>query len=282
MKNLKVINYHITNNCNYNCSYCFGKFNCNQNLQITEAKKIIDNFFSFFKENKVTDGRINFAGGEPTLYPHLDELIDYTTSLGLSTSIVTNGFLLSRDRIKSWQGKVKIIGLSIDSIQKDTNIKIGRSSQNIVLDLNHWQNVSTAIHESNIKLKINTVVSKFNLNEDLTPLYLSTNPNRIKLFQVHIVKGVNEHINNASISKDEFLNYCEKYDKFSHILVKEPLESMENSYLMINPKGEVVINDRGSYHRYDNCLKKRLGEIIPTLPLNADKYNSRYTLGGAV
>jgi MoaA/NifB/PqqE/SkfB family radical SAM enzyme len=42
---------------------------------------------------------INFSGGEPTLRNDLEEIISHASSRGFWTSIVTNGSLLSRDRI---------------------------------------------------------------------------------------------------------------------------------------------------------------------------------------
>jgi MoaA/NifB/PqqE/SkfB family radical SAM enzyme len=43
--------------------------------------------------------RVTFAGGEPLLAPHIDELVQAAKHrFGLRTSIVTNGSLLSLDR----------------------------------------------------------------------------------------------------------------------------------------------------------------------------------------
>ena len=160
MKNFNVVNYHITNRCNYHCNYCFGKFDGQRDPSLADAQKIICNIADFFAQNNIKDGRINFAGGEPTLYEHLDELVDYASSLGLSVSIVTNGSLLTPERICSWQGKVSCIGISIDSIDYATNIAIGRCCKNKVIDLPHFENLAKVIHECDIHLKINTVVHR--------------------------------------------------------------------------------------------------------------------------
>ena len=101
MNEFYVINYHITNSCNYHCTYCFGKVNGQKDPTLDDAKKIVDNIALHFAQSNIADGRINFAGGEPTLYEHLDELIDYTSSLGIQVSIVTNGSLLTPERIRS-------------------------------------------------------------------------------------------------------------------------------------------------------------------------------------
>ena len=150
MKNFHVVNYHITNRCNYHCTYCFGKFNGQKDPTLDDAKKIVDNIALYFAQNNITDERINFAGGEPTLYEHLDKLIDYTSSLGIRVSIVTNGSLLTPERIRSWQGKISCIGISIDSSDCDTNLTIGRCCRNKVISLSQWSKLAKAIHNCGI------------------------------------------------------------------------------------------------------------------------------------
>ena len=42
---------------------------------------------------------LSIAGGEPLLYPQLDELIAYSTKKGLKTKVYTNGFALTKNRL---------------------------------------------------------------------------------------------------------------------------------------------------------------------------------------
>lgn len=42
MKKLNVVNYHITNRCNYHCTYCFGKFCGQRDPTLVEAKQNTD------------------------------------------------------------------------------------------------------------------------------------------------------------------------------------------------------------------------------------------------
>ena len=237
MKNFHVVNYHITNRCNYHCTYCFGKFNGQKDPTLDDAKKIVDNIALYFAQNNITDGRINFAGGEPTLYEHLDELIDYTSSLGIRVSIVTNGSLLTPERIRYWQGKVSCIGISIDSIDCDTNLTIGRCCRNKVISLSQWSKLAKAIHNCGIDLKINTVVSRLNLDEDLSELYRVLSPKKIKLFQMHLIDGINDQAKPYEITEREFESFCERHEAFiKSVMVTEPCGNMENSYLMGNPE----------------------------------------------
>lgn len=76
----------ITYRCNNNCSHCYNaRSRQYPELSLEAWKEVID---------RVWDQRIPhivFTGGEPTLYPHLTELIAYAESLGVITGLNTNG-----------------------------------------------------------------------------------------------------------------------------------------------------------------------------------------------
>ena len=272
--NYNVVNFHVINECNYGCTYCFGKFDCHHPLPLKDAKRIVDEIAKYFREENIQAPRINLAGGEPTLYKHLDGLIDYICSLGISVSIVTNGALLTPKRIRAWMGKVTCIGISIDSIIKETNLKIGRENGGHTLSLEHLRLIAEEIHNCGISLKINTVVSKLNLNEDLSELYHATKPQRIKIFKIHLVKGVNDSAIPLSVSNSEFHSFCQRHMDFDPVCEKEG--DMENSYVMIDPKGALLINDNGRYTEYGNLFSQTLSALMHLLPLEQSKYDGRY------
>ena len=262
MKKFSIINFHITNNCNYRCAYCFGKFCGQPDPSLAMAEKTVDNIALYFRQNHIPDGRINLAGGEPLLYPHLDELIDCIRSHGVTVSIVTNASLLTAERVAKWQGKVSCIGISVDSLNEGTNRKIGRCCVRSAIDLAHLKALSEAMREHGIDLKINTVVSRLNLGEDLTPLYRALQPKKIKLLQMHLIRGINDKAGPYQITDDEFNCFCSRHAEFRSIIVKEPCGSMENSYLMVNPDGEFQLNDNGIYRTYGNLKAMPLGNDI--------------------
>lgn len=276
MKNFHVVNYHITNRCNYQCAYCFGKFNRQKNPTLADAKKVVESIASYFAENNITDGRINFAGGEPTLYAYFDKLIAYTSSLGIRVSIVTNGSMLTSERIRNWQGKVSCIGISIDSIDRDTNLTIGRCCINNVISPAQWRKLAKTVHGCGIALKINTVVSRLNLDQDLSKLYRELSPDKIKLFQMHLIDGINDQAKAYEIAESEFESFCERHKAFQSVIVTEPYGSMENSYLMVNPEGKIQLNDNGSYKTFGDLKTHPLSEILKNVPMNSEKFGSRY------
>jgi radical S-adenosyl methionine domain-containing protein 2 len=84
-------------------------------------------------------GKLNFAGGEPFLYPKfIGELAKYCKDdLHIeSVSIVTNGSLVKPNFFDSYGQYIDIIAISCDSFNEATNVKIGRGTGK--LRLTNW------------------------------------------------------------------------------------------------------------------------------------------------
>lgn len=84
------------NTCNIVCPGCYrGADTENQSaefIELDELKKQID----WFKQHRNIH-TISIAGGEPTLYPYLKDLIAYATKLNIRTMLFTNGLILTRE-----------------------------------------------------------------------------------------------------------------------------------------------------------------------------------------
>lgn len=277
---MNIFNFHLTDACNYRCAYCFGKFPDKKELTFEQACRVVDNIARYFSKNRIADRRVNLAGGEPLLCSYLDDLINYIFACGIKVSVITNGSLLTDERISSWKDKVYCIGLSLDSALSGTNAKIGRccSCNNKTLTVERAEEISQTIHCNDIKLKINTVVSKLNVNEDMTVFYKRLKPDRLKFLQVEIVNGINDAAAQYQIDKKAFVEFCERHRACGSDIVCEQSNGLENSYLMINPQGEFQLNDFGKYKIYGNCLEEDVGEIIKRTPIDVDKFNSRYVV----
>lgn len=273
---MNIINFHVTNSCNYRCTYCFGKFPDKTELTFEQACLVIDNIAHYFSKNGITDGRINLAGGEPLLYPHLEELIDYINAYGIKISVITNGSLLTEEIIKGWKDKVYCIGLSIDTALSETNAAIGRCCRNKTISTKQLIRLTQAIHRNGIKLKINTVVSRLNVTEDMVELYKRLKPDRLKILQMELVESVNDCAKLLVISKKAFKGFCKRHKSCCRDTVFEYSGDMENSYLMINPQGEFQLNDSGRYEIYGNCIEEEIGDILIRVPISISKFNSRY------
>jgi len=74
-----LLQLHVLNACNLKCRHCYDWKNPTVTLTYEQELTVLDNFADFLKKMEM-DGEISFTGGEPLLYDHLSELIDYAKS----------------------------------------------------------------------------------------------------------------------------------------------------------------------------------------------------------
>ena len=270
-----VINFHITERCMFNCIYCFAKFGDKAELTLEQWKCVVDNVNTYFKSNMTKNARINIAGGEPLMVPYLDELIDYIYSKGIDVSIITNGLLLDEKICKNVAKKVSMIGVSIDSIDMDTNKSIGRcTSPGKTVDLVELAKTLKYAKSVGIGIKINTVISKLNLYEDLGSWYKLIDPCRLKMLQMRINASANIIAEQYTVSNDEFDTHVNKYN--DKVLVKESSEDMENAYVIIGPQGKLISNNENDLHVIGDCVVTDFSELMQIYAIDMEKFAKRY------
>ncbi|MFA7219494.1 MAG: radical SAM protein [Synergistaceae bacterium] len=77
----------LTDRCNFCCPYCRGvRKSCRGDMPVENAKRAIEIWCEDGLQN------IRFSGGEPALYPHLNELVKFAKSRGVRRiALSTNG-----------------------------------------------------------------------------------------------------------------------------------------------------------------------------------------------
>ncbi|CAG8557768.1 136_t:CDS:1 [Paraglomus brasilianum] len=183
--------------------------------------------------------KLNFSGGEPFLKPkYLAELLQYSkTELQLeSVSIVSNGSKIERKFLEKYKAYVDILAISCDSFNERTNQKIGRGKGTHVHKITQ---ISQWCQEYGIKFKLNTVVNKYNWEEDMNVHIEHLRPFRWKCFQVLILEnenGGNNTLRDARefvITHNEFQSFIDRHQQHTCI-VPEPNNVMMNSYLILD------------------------------------------------
>ena len=100
--------------CNLSCTYCneFDKTSLPVPADVMFAR--LD------KLCELGTGIITFSGGEPTLHPDLDRLIERVRRNGAICTLITNGYLLTPERIRSLNDAgLDYLQISIDNVQPD-------------------------------------------------------------------------------------------------------------------------------------------------------------------
>ena len=265
-----VVNLHFVDYCNYRCSYCFVK---KENIMTSflNIKKIVDNLKRYFASIDVY-GRINLVGGEIFMCNYLQEVIDYIWHKGIKVSIVTNGSLLTKEFIESNRNKIESIGISVDSLNHDTNIKIGRCSKGATLSKEKLVEICKIIKANKIKLKINHCLSKYNEKENIGDFINKISPDRFKIFQMSIVEGINDKSKNMQLSHEEFKTANDKYLNYNPII--EDASEMKSSYLMIDSKGDFYI-DR-SEAPIGNAINEDFITLMDKATIDSVSFAKRY------
>ena len=86
-----------TNKCNLNCSFCScAAENRSEEMTWKQAEEII-----LLLQDMRTEGVTITGGGEPLLWPYLNQLIQKFSAVGIKTGLVTNGVLLAKQDTKA-------------------------------------------------------------------------------------------------------------------------------------------------------------------------------------
>jgi MoaA/NifB/PqqE/SkfB family radical SAM enzyme len=103
-----------TRRCNLSCAYCNEYDRVSSPVPTAEMLRRIDALAALGTEI------ITFSGGEPLLHPDLDALIRRIRSHGRIATLITNGYLLSPDRIRQLnRAGLEHLQISIDNVQPD-------------------------------------------------------------------------------------------------------------------------------------------------------------------
>ncbi|KAL6047197.1 hypothetical protein STEG23_021882 [Scotinomys teguina] len=224
--------------------------------------------------------KINFSGGEPFLQDrgeYVGKLVRFCKEeLALpSVSIVSNGSLIREKWFRDYGDFLDILAISCDSFNEEVNVLIGRGQGK----KNHVENLQKLrkwCRDYKVAFKINSVINRFNVDEDMNEHIKTLSPVRWKgymffissdalgfasnylvagevyrVFQCLLIEGENsgdEALREAErflISDEEFEAFLERHKEVS-CLVPESNQKMKDSYLILD-----------EYMRFLNCTGGR-------------------------
>jgi MoaA/NifB/PqqE/SkfB family radical SAM enzyme len=103
-----------TRRCNLSCTYCNEFDDFSKPVPVAEMVRRIDRLAD------LGTSIISFSGGEPLLHPELDELITRIRRRGAIAGMITNGYLLTADRIQKLnRAGLEHMQISIDNVNPD-------------------------------------------------------------------------------------------------------------------------------------------------------------------
>ena len=116
--------------CNLSCTYCNEFDSISKPVPTSELLQRIDHLA------KLGTAAIHLSGGEPMLHPDLDILIGRISNHGIFSGLLTNGYLLTVDRIKRFN-KIGLdhLQISVDNVTPD---EVSRKSLKVLDQKLQW------------------------------------------------------------------------------------------------------------------------------------------------
>jgi MoaA/NifB/PqqE/SkfB family radical SAM enzyme len=100
--------------CNLSCTYCNEYDDFSKPVAVDLMKARIDDLA------RLGTSIVTFSGGEPLLHPELDDLIAHIRKHPMLAAMITNGYLLTADRIKRLnRAGLDHLQISIDNVMPD-------------------------------------------------------------------------------------------------------------------------------------------------------------------
>lgn len=284
------INIHVLEACNFRCRQCFSKFGTKKLLPVEGWKKIIDNCIA-----GANVAEFNIAGGEPMLYPGLVELVQYIRDKGVKVSLITNGSLMDEEWVKKYAGMFDTIGFSVDSINDETNRKIGRCDRNEkTIPAGRIVELCELIRKyaPGCRIKINTVVSALNKDEVMSDFIDEVAADRWKILRMKPFQYGSFSNIDIQVSDDEFEEFVDRnkdrIGKEDGVIAETGIETakrevvvepdMKASYVLIDSNGCLLDNavDEMTPVVVCDCLMEDFAEGLRRLTLDKEKYEARY------
>jgi MoaA/NifB/PqqE/SkfB family radical SAM enzyme len=100
--------------CNLSCTYCNEYDDYSKPVPVEEMYKRLD------KLAELGTTAVIISGGEPMMHPDIDKIIARIRKHGMLTCMITNGYLLTRDRILGLnKAGLEYMQISIDNVMPD-------------------------------------------------------------------------------------------------------------------------------------------------------------------
>ena len=274
------VNFHLWKPCNMRCRFCFATFQDFGREILPKGHMTREESLAVVEAlARARFEKINFAGGEPTLCPWLPDLIRRAKEMALTTSVVTNGSVITENWLGRIGGCLDWATVSIDTLDPDRLTGLGRTTRNGPMSEADYLRVMQILRRGGIRLKINTVVTRENYEEDLGGFIARARPERWKVFQVLPIGGQNDgRVDSLLVTGEEFAQYVSRnryVESLGITVVPENNDLMTGSYVMVDPAGRFFDNVAGA-HLYSRPINEvGVEAALREVSLDPDKFRSR-------
>lgn len=247
---INYICFEISAICNMDCKFCFANWRENRKqLPFEKVLSIVDKLKEYGIE------AINLTGGDPLLRKDIVQICKYCKDLGLMTILSTNGIeLLSHEEVLKY---IDSINLPLDSYHSEFHNKMRPCSvsnhHGLILELIEYINHNYP----NVKIKINTMVGKMNINDVIEIGKLIDGKVCSWKLSKFLSSGYGKNYENMFyISNEEFediVQACKMKYKDSNIIQQEyKIKENELFNIFVDCFGHVNIHTKNGIKRYED------------------------------
>ncbi len=114
---IRILQIHPTRLCNLRCLHCYSSSGPNERGELGAP----------LLRQAIADAAglgynvLSISGGEPLLYPHLASLCREARRHHMLATAVTNGTVITRERIAEWSGLLDMVAISLDGAPERHN-----------------------------------------------------------------------------------------------------------------------------------------------------------------
>ena len=206
---LETIVIQVTTQCPFNCSQCYMEKGT-QEMDFNNAKSIVN----WALKNNVQ--MVQFTGGEPMIYSHLEQLVKYCHWNGLLTTVATSGYGCSSSKIQGLEkAGLNAICVSLNGFLKKTDVLTRTTFDYAVQALN-------LLKDSSICSFINCVITRDNFAELKA---ISSFAKEKKVEKIILLRPFGNHFSEVMLLREDLTKLKILCDKENDLL------QVENCYL---------------------------------------------------
>ena len=200
----KLAFIEITNSCNMKCKHCmnWSTEGSEQGFTKEEIIKLLDEL------NELDTEEIYISGGEPLLYPYIDDVILYANSLGIKVTLATNGLEI-KNHLETIKKGVQLVSMSFDGIGETHDRMRGTPGA-----FDNCVNMFKLLHDNNVKVRISAMIWKDNLEELEEMISLAKNSGVSKVNLAYLIpEGRIKNNEEILIPSTKYKSIAEKVTK---------------------------------------------------------------------
>jgi radical SAM protein with 4Fe4S-binding SPASM domain len=173
---------YITDKCQLRCGHCY----MGDRLEIGQVMPKAEVFANLTVWRKMGGSKLSLLGGEPTLHPHFNEIVQYANQLGYEQVILnTNGLVTARARLRKIKPSAfAYVQVSVDGASPRTH--------DLVRGAGTFQQAWTTVEElcqRGFDTRLICTVNRVNIGE-CTSLLSMAEKTGLTLVKYHVFSGI--------------------------------------------------------------------------------------------